>query len=148
MLLDVESYNPDPAVTGPVWASTRSLATTDAITDCFLFLRLLRCFSSAGEPHAIKRDDGPSDRRVSPFGHLRINPCQLVPAAFRRLPRPSSPVEAKASPGCPFAALVSTDLIALLACLQFTLLVCGSKPLRIQKPSSQQVKELNEPIGS
>ena len=49
-LLDVESYNPDPAVTGPVWASTRSLATTDAITDCFLFLRLLRCFSSAGEP--------------------------------------------------------------------------------------------------
>jgi hypothetical protein len=48
--LDVESYNPALAVTSPVWASTRSLATTDAITDCFLFLRLLRCFSSAGEP--------------------------------------------------------------------------------------------------
>ena len=50
ILFDVESYNPDLAVTRPVWASTRSLATTDAITDCFLFLRLLRCFSSAGEP--------------------------------------------------------------------------------------------------
>ena len=51
-LLDTKSYNPGPAVTGLVWASTRSLATTDAITDCFLFLRLLRCFSSAGEPPA------------------------------------------------------------------------------------------------
>ena len=51
-MFDVKSYNPDLAVTRSVWASTRSLATTDAITDCFLFLRLLRCFSSAGEPPA------------------------------------------------------------------------------------------------
>ena len=34
---------------------------------------------------------------VSPFGHLRIHArCQL-PGAFRRLPRPSSPLTAKAS---------------------------------------------------
>ena len=52
-LFDVESYNPDCAVTQLVWASTRSLATTDVITDCFLFLRLLRCFSSAGEPYHL-----------------------------------------------------------------------------------------------
>ena len=44
----VRSYNPGLAVTRLVWAAARSLATTDAITDCFLFLRLLRCFSSAG----------------------------------------------------------------------------------------------------
>ena len=50
-VLDAGSYNPAPAVTGVVWALARSLATTDAITDCFLFLRLLRCFSSAGEPY-------------------------------------------------------------------------------------------------
>ena len=58
-------------------------------------------------------NDGPSDRRVAPFGYLRISPCQPVPAAFRRLPRPSSPVEAKASPRCPFAALVRYRTVAL-----------------------------------
>ena len=38
---------------------------------------------------------------VSPFGHLRLVTlvCQLT-AAFRRLPRPSSPVIAKASTTC------------------------------------------------
>jgi hypothetical protein len=105
LLVDAMSFNPQPAVTGWVWAKTRSLATTNALTVCFLFLRLLRCFSSAGSLHAMRRDDGASHHRVAPFGHLRISPCQPVPAAFRRLPRPSSPVEAKASPGCPFAAL-------------------------------------------
>ena len=32
----------------PVWAIPRSLATTCGITTCFLFLRVLRCFSSPG----------------------------------------------------------------------------------------------------
>ena len=32
----------------PVWALPRSLAATYGITCCFLFLRLLRCFSSPG----------------------------------------------------------------------------------------------------
>ena len=32
----------------PVWPLPLSLATTDGITTCFLFLCLLRCFSSAG----------------------------------------------------------------------------------------------------
>ena len=36
-------------------------------------------------------------RRVSPFGHLRINVCLPLPEAFRSLPRPSSPTDAKAS---------------------------------------------------
>jgi hypothetical protein len=35
--------------------------------------------------------------RVSPFGHRRITGCVLLPDAFRSLPRPSSPVRAKAS---------------------------------------------------
>ena len=33
-----------------VWASPISLATTFGITICFLFLRVLRCFSSPGSP--------------------------------------------------------------------------------------------------
>ena len=42
--------------------------------------------------------DGPSARRVPPFGHARIASCLRIPAPFRSLPRPSSPPEAKASP--------------------------------------------------
>src|SRR4029078_7941836 len=36
-------------------------------------------------------------RRVSPFGHRGINACCQLLRAFRRLPRPSSPLTAKAS---------------------------------------------------
>ena len=35
-----------------------------------------------------------SSARVAPFGHLRIEACLQLPAAFRSLPRPSSPAEA------------------------------------------------------
>ena len=37
----------------------------------------------------------PSTVRVAPFGHLRIEACLQLPAAFRSLPRPSSSPEAK-----------------------------------------------------
>ena len=40
------SYNPGDAVTSPVWAIPRSLATTGGIIVYFLFLQVLRCFSS------------------------------------------------------------------------------------------------------
>ena len=36
-------------------------------------------------------------RRVSPFGHPRIKACLRLPEAYRSLPRPSSPLCAKAS---------------------------------------------------
>ncbi len=42
------SYNPGTAETAPVWAIPFSLATTRGITTCFLFLQVLRCFSSLG----------------------------------------------------------------------------------------------------
>ena len=45
------SYNPQAAVTGWVWALPRSLATTGGIIVYFLFLRVLRCFSSPRWPH-------------------------------------------------------------------------------------------------
>ena len=66
----------------------------------FLFLALLRCFSSGGSPH-IPIDSVYVDRvllcRVSPFGYPRINVCFRLPVAFRRLLRPSSAPGAKAS---------------------------------------------------
>ena len=62
--------------------------------DCFLFLRLLRCFSSPGWPPVLLRDMAPSAPWVAPFGHPRINPYLPVPAVFRSLSRPSSPLRA------------------------------------------------------
>ena len=42
------SYNPNNAETMLVWAVPRSLAATKGIINYFLFLRVLRCFSSPG----------------------------------------------------------------------------------------------------
>ena len=66
----------------------------------FLFLRLLRCFSSPGSlPYVMdwRMDDWSSSSRVSPFRHLRINGYLHLPAAFRSLSRLSSALSAKAS---------------------------------------------------
>ena len=83
-----------------VWALPFSLAATHRITCCFLFLRLLRCFSSPGSlPYVMdwRMDTWSLSRWVSPFGYLRINGYLLLPAAFRSLSRPSSALSAKAS---------------------------------------------------
>ena len=61
----------------------------------FLFLQVLRCFSSLSSPPL--RDDRPSVCRVAPFGNLRIIARLQLPEAYRSLPRPSSPLSAKAS---------------------------------------------------
>ena len=66
----------------------------------FLFLRLLRCFSSPGSlPYVMywRMDDRGLLCWVSPFGYLRINGYLLLPEAFRSLSRPSSALSAKAS---------------------------------------------------
>ena len=39
--------------------------------------------------------------RVPPFGNPRIKACSQLPRAYRRVPRPSSPLGAKASTKCP-----------------------------------------------
>ena len=66
----------------------------------FLFLALLRCFSSGGSPHIpidSVYDTWASLMWIAPFGHLRIISCLPIPVAFRSLPRPSSAPDAKAS---------------------------------------------------
>ena len=71
----------------------------------FLFLRVLRCFSSPGSPPwamYLPMDDRGSLCRVSPFRHPRIKGYLLLPVAFRSLSRLSSALSAKASALCPF----------------------------------------------
>src|SRR5574344_1017986 len=61
----------------------------------FLFLPVLRCFSS--RRLLTNKCTKSSTWWVAPFGHRRINSCLPIPADFRSFPRPSSLREAKAS---------------------------------------------------
>ena len=66
----------------------------------FLFLRVLRCFSSPGSLHMTmcsSYDSVGPPHWVSPFGYLRIVGYLHLPEAFRSLLRPSSALSAKAS---------------------------------------------------
>ena len=66
--------------------------------DYFLFLQVLRCFSSLrSPPHEKSADNSPSGCWVVPFGNLRIKGHLHLPGAYRSLSRPSSPPRAKAS---------------------------------------------------
>ena len=67
----------------------------------FLFLQVLRCFSSPGcllRAYLIRPGVAGHDPCwVPPFGNLRIEGCLPLPADYRGLPRPSSASCAKAS---------------------------------------------------
>ena len=66
----------------------------------FLFLRLLRCFSSPGSlPDVMywRQDDWSLSSRVSPFRNLRVKDYLHLTVAYRSLSRLSSALSAKAS---------------------------------------------------
>ena len=63
----------------------------------FLFLEVLRCFSSLRSPHCYSSDNYPSGNWVVPFGNPRVKGHLHLTAAYRSLSRPSSPPGAKAS---------------------------------------------------
>ena len=68
---------------------------------CFLFLEVLRCFSSLSCPRPAYLIQRAMIRhysdRVSPFGNPRVKACLQLTVAYRSLPRPSSAPHAKAS---------------------------------------------------
>ena len=78
----------------------------------FLFLQVLRCFSSLRSPPHIRVDDRPSGGRVVPFGNRRITGHLHLPDAYRSLSRPSSPPRAKASAVRP--SILSRSVTALM----------------------------------
>ena len=76
----------------------RSPLLTESIL--FLFLRLLRCFTSPGVALTVLCIHTGVIRyyshRITPFGNPRIKACLPLPEAYRSFPRPSSPLSAKA----------------------------------------------------
>lgn len=73
--------------------------------NCFLFLRVLRCFTSPRShqpPYTFRRRRHPMTSARLPHSETpgSKSGCRL-PEAYRRLPRPSSAPDAKASTVCP-----------------------------------------------
>src|SRR5476651_1842685 len=68
--------------------------------------------------------DRSSNGQVSPFGNPRINSYLLIPAAYRSLSRPSSPLRAKASPVYPF--LLSSTIPPFARYVCFLILAASS----------------------
>ena len=71
----------------------------------FLFLRVLRCFSSPGSLRMTMDSSYGSGgllHWVSPFRNLRVNGYLLLTAAYRSLSRLSSALSAKASTLCSY----------------------------------------------
>jgi hypothetical protein len=68
-------------------------------------------------------DHGSHDR-VPPFGNRRINACLQLPVAYRSKPRPSSPIDALASPVRPLLldhiTLSTTHLCVVYICTERT----------------------------
>ena len=104
--LDVDSYNPFSETAAAylaemVWAVPFSLATTQGIIS---FPPATEMFQFAGLPlPGLCIQPGVTGHYpswVSPFGHPWIKACSQLPRAFRRLPRPSSALGAKASTPC------------------------------------------------
>ena len=58
---------------------------------CFLFLEVLRCFSSLRSPHYSSNDNIPSGYWVVPFGNPGVRGHLHLTRAYRSLSRPSSP---------------------------------------------------------
>ena len=86
------SYNPGHAVTPPVWAVPRSLATTCGITVVFSSCRYLDVSVPCVRP--ALRGNTSSRYWVPPFGNPRIKGYLRLPVAYRSLSRPSSPLRA------------------------------------------------------
>ena len=90
--------------------------TTPTAALPFLFLQLLRCFSSLRLPSlTLTVNDNTSRYWVPPFGYLRIIAYLLLPEAFRGSSRPSSASSAKAFTMRPFLLdLFQVEFLSLL----------------------------------
>src|SRR5699024_6871716 len=122
-------YVPQPLTCNPCRVSHRPGLATSAFARhysrnhyCFLFLRVLRCFTSPRSLHTTYTfSDGYHDMTRGRFPHSDILGSQFgcqLPEAYRRLPRPSSALLAKAFTVRPLQLRQHTKTQNLQNCLQ------------------------------
>src|SRR5690606_38840183 len=117
------------------WASPRSLVATEGISVDFFSSGYLDISVPRVRPawlcihHAVLLAEW-----VSPFRHCRIKACCQLPDTFRRLPRPSSPLTAKASTVCAY----SLDHITPSR-LRVTVARISQQQLQYRRPSAARL---------
>ena len=108
----LRSYYPGGAVTPPVWAVPRSLATTGESL-LFSFPAGTKMFQFPALASATKHCGWqPCGCRVVPFGNPGVKGRLRLTRDYRSLPRPSSPPRAKASAVRPSTLLMPGSLTA------------------------------------
>ena len=85
-------------VRSPLLAESRLMSVPPA-TEMFQFAGFASCTYQFGTGYLL-------GRWVAPFGDPGITDRSHLPRAFRSVPRPSSPLSAKASTRCPFLRLI------------------------------------------
>jgi hypothetical protein len=90
------SFNPGIAKTIPVWAIPRSIATTEGITFLFYFPPGTKMFQFPGFASALRRIPRLHRGGLPHSDTCGCNGYLLLPADYRSLSRPSSPLRAKA----------------------------------------------------
>ena len=105
---------------------------------CSLLLRVMRCFTSPRVAPAgyglTRRHRGVGPRWIAPFGNLRIKACLPLPGAYRSLPRPSSPHDAKASVMRPCTLDRNSPSRVSVRCS----FICGYAVVKEQKSRSEK----------
>ena len=98
------------------WPDPRSLATTSGVSVDVLSSGYLDVSVPQVRLSLLRYPCG----WVAPFGDTRIKACSQLPMSYRSVPRPSSPLSAKASTECPsFTSSLSLSILtAVLAKLK------------------------------
>ncbi len=100
------SFLPNNHWPGPCSLATTNGVSVDVLSSGYLDVSVRRvCFATLCIQIAI-----PHMRWVSPFGNLRIKGCSHLPVTYRSVPRPSSPLSAKASIKCSFTLVLDTQM--------------------------------------
>ena len=90
------------------WPDPRSLATTSGVSVDVLSSGYLDVSVPQVRLSLLRYPCG----WVAPFGDTRIKACSQLPMSYRSVPRPSSPLSAKASTECPsFASSLSLSIL-------------------------------------
>ena len=100
------SFLPNNHWPGPCSLATTNGVSVDVLSSGYLDVSVRRvCFIILCIQITI-----PHMRWVSPFGNLRIKGCSHLPVTYRSVPRPSSPLSAKASIKCSFTLVLDTQM--------------------------------------
>ena len=94
---------------------------------CFLFLRVLRCFSSPGSLPDLRRDSKSSTWRVAPFGYLRIYRIFAPPRSFSQLVTSFIASESQGIHRLPLITFLS-NLLLILQFKNISDLISSQKP--------------------